>query len=45
MADATVRSLLARVAAALARPQKFASAKQETDITWPAARLQASEQP
>ena len=39
MADATVRSLLARVADALARPQKPTGAEQETGITWPAARL------
>ena len=45
MADATVRSLLARVAGALARPHKPAGPEQETDITGPAARLPASEQP
>ena len=45
MADATVRSLLARVADTLAHPQKPAGAEQETDITGPAARPPASEQP
>ncbi len=45
MADATVRSLLARVADALAHPQKPTGAEQETDITRPAARLPTSEQP
>jgi hypothetical protein len=45
VADATVRSLLARVADVLARPQESASAVQRTDITGAAARRAAPEMP
>ena len=45
MADATVRSLLARVADALIRPQEPAGAVQETGVRQPARRVPASETP
>jgi hypothetical protein len=45
VADRTVRSLLARLADALALPQKPISAEQEADMTGPAARLPAPEEP
>ena len=45
MADATVRSLLARVADALIRPQEPAGAVQETGVGQPARRMPASETP
>jgi hypothetical protein len=45
VAQATVRSLLARIADALSRPQGSASAVRETDMTQPATRLAAPEKP
>jgi hypothetical protein len=45
VAGATARSLLSRLADALARPQGLPGAVQETGTTGPAARLPGSEEP
>jgi hypothetical protein len=45
VADATVRSLLARVADVLTRPPESADAMQETGMTGAAARRAAPERP